>query len=203
MKKILKWVLIVLGSLMVLAFMGFLYFIPPFELLPREAFIQPHIQTVEASLQEIGDPVQRLLAERGRYIVGTSVCNDCHTPIGEQGPKVEEFLAGGVKLSSKAAGTAFSRNLTPHTETGLSQRTDEQVKRVLRSGVGPDGRIFHPTYMPWPSFSKMTDEDLHAVLVYLRNIKPIKHEIPQFTRASEDEVESFYGFDFGKHPDEK
>ncbi len=200
MKKILKWVFIVVGSLVFLLFMGFLYFVPPFDLLPREAFIKPHVQAVEASLQTIGDPVQRLLAERGRYIVGTSVCNDCHTPIGDEGPKWDEYLAGGVKLSSKALGTAYSRNLTPDLETGLAQRTDEQVKRVLRSGIGSDGRIFHPTFMPWPAFTHMTEEDRHAVVVYLRHIKAVKHEVPPFTMESNDQVESFYAYDFAKHP---
>lgn len=203
MKKILKWVLIVAGSLAVVAFLGFLYFIPPFELLPREAFIQPHGQAVDASLQSIADPAQRLLAERGRYIVGGNVCNDCHTPIGEQGPIWDKFLAGGVKFSSKSAGTAIARNLTPDPETGLAQRTDEQVKRVLRTGVGPEGRIFHPTYMPWPPFTRFTEEDRHAVLVYLRNIKSVNHEIPPFSKESGDEVESFYGFDYGKHPEKQ
>ena len=52
------------------------------------------------------------------------------------------------------------------------------MKRVLRSGVYPDGRPISHTAMPWAQFSNWSDEDLHAVVVYLRHIKPVRHEIP-------------------------
>jgi hypothetical protein len=71
-----------------------------------------------------------------------------------------------------------SRNLTPDKETGLGARTDDDVKRVLRSGVYPDGRPIPHNAMPWAQFSNWSDEDLHAVVVYLRHVKPIRHEIP-------------------------
>ena len=32
--------------------------------------------------------------------------------------------------------------------------------------------------MPWPAFSNWTEEDRHAVVTYLRHIKPIAHRIP-------------------------
>ena len=60
----------------------------------------------------------------------------------------------------------------------LARRTDDEVKRVLRSGTFPDGHVVSPTAMPWASFSKWTEEDLHAVVVYLRHLKPVRHQIP-------------------------
>jgi hypothetical protein len=32
--------------------------------------------------------------------------------------------------------------------------------------------------MPWPIYSNWTDEDLHAVVMYLRQVKPVVHRIP-------------------------
>jgi hypothetical protein len=55
---------------------------------------------------------------------------------------------------------------------------------VLRSGVFPDGRVVSYTVMPWGAFSGWTEEDRHAVLVYLRSLPPIRHETPEPTSES-------------------
>jgi hypothetical protein len=89
------------------------------------------------------------------------------------------YLAGGRRFTTNAHGAVVSRNLTPDKETGLGSRTDDEVKRVLRSGVYPDGRPIPHNAMPWAQFSNWSDEDLHAVVVYLRHIRPVRHEIPQ------------------------
>ena len=52
------------------------------------------------------------------------------------------------------------------------------MKRVLRSGVFPDGHVVPYTVMPWASFSNWTEEDRHAVVVYLRHLPAIRHQIP-------------------------
>ena len=51
--------------------------------------------------------------------------------------------------------------------------------RVLRSGISAEGgrQLWHRD-MPWTWFSNWTEEDRHAVLVYLRNIKPVARPIP-------------------------
>ncbi|MGO9481492.1 MAG: c-type cytochrome [Candidatus Kryptoniota bacterium] len=202
MKKILKRVAIAVACLIVVGFLAFLYLIPPFDMLPRDAFINPHAEAVASSLEKIDDPVERALAQRGQYIMSYSDCSDCHTPQGDQGPDWDKFLAGGAKFELKQYGTSFSRNLTPDKETGLARRTDEEVKRVLRSGVFHDGRVFQLTTMPWPAFSNMTEEDRAALVVYLRHIKPIKHSVPEWSPKSSDALYLFYPYDYGE-PEQK
>jgi hypothetical protein len=199
MNKILKRILVTIGVLVVVAFLAFLYLIPPFTLMPREAFVEPYKAAVAASLQSIENPAERVLAERGRYIVARSACNDCHTPVGDKGPNFEKFLAGGNKSSRKNAGTSYSRNLTPDKETGLARYTDDQVLDVWHYGVNAQGRQFELTFMPWADFSNWTLEDKHAVLIYLRHIKAVRHEVPEFTAESNDPVNSFYAGDYAKH----
>jgi mono/diheme cytochrome c family protein len=199
MRKILKWIGIVVACLIVVGFLAFLYLIPPFDLLPREAFINPHSEAVASSLEKIDDPVERAIAQRGQYIMSYSDCSDCHTPQGDQGPNWSEFLAGGAKFELRGIGTAYTRNLTPDAETGLAGRTDDEVKRVLRSGIFHDGRFFQPTTMPWPSFSNMTEEDRHALVVYLRHIKPVKHKVPEWSPESSDALYLFYPYDYAEH----
>jgi hypothetical protein len=113
------------------------------------------------------------------------------------------YLAGGRKFVTAAHGTVVSRNLTPDAETGLARRTDEDVKRVLRSGVYPDGLPIPHMAMPWAQFSNWSDEDLHAVVVYLRHIKPVRHEIPPPAAGNAGDVvpgavEVVYGVDAGR-----
>jgi hypothetical protein len=203
MKKILKWIAIGVVCLIVVGFIAFLYLIPPFDMLPREAFSQPHAAAVASSLEKIDDPVEQALAKRGQYIMSISDCNGCHTPQGDQGPNWDEYLAGGAKFEMIRPGTTYSRNLTPDKQTGLARRTDEEVKRVLRGGVFHDGRIFEPTFMPWPAFTNMTEEDRHALVTYLRHIKPIKHDVPEWSPNSSAPLNSFYPYDYAEHEKKK
>ena len=88
-------------------------------------------------------------------------------------------MAGGAVKMTNRRGTFVSRNLTPDRETGLGRRTDDEVKRVLRSGVFPDGHVVPHSAMPWAEFSNWTEEDRHAVVVYLRSLKPVRHATPE------------------------
>jgi mono/diheme cytochrome c family protein len=127
----------------------------------------------------IADPAERTIAERGRYIVMTTGCSGCHATNGPQGPDLTKYLAGGGLKSNTPQASYVSRNLTPDKETGLARRTDDEVKRVLRSGVFPDGHVVPTTSMPWGAFSNWSEEDRHAVVVYLRHLPAIRHETPE------------------------
>ena len=202
MKAFLKWTGIILGCLFALALVGFLYFIPPFTLAPPETFSEPPA-TAQPSLDGITDPAQRAIAEHGKYIVLHSGCTECHTPQGDEGPMWDQYLAGGNKLNSKANGTVISRNLTSDPQTGLARRTDAQVMRILRAGVLSDGRVVNHRAMPWAAFSNWSEEDRYAVVTFLRNVKPFKHEIPEPSQETiqgkPTENEFFVGGDFAKH----
>jgi mono/diheme cytochrome c family protein len=178
MKRFLKWAL---ATLVVLGFAGllaFLYVIPPFFITPPEAFGKAMADAAPA-VDDIADPAERAIAARGRHIVVTTGCIGCHATNGPQGPDLTKYLAGGAIKAQTPNGTYVSRNLTSDTETGLARRSDDEVKRVLRSGTFPDGHVAAGTVMPWPQFSNWSEEDRHAVVVYLRHIKPVRHQIPE------------------------
>jgi len=80
-----------------------------------------------------------------------------------------------------AFGVSVARNLTPDRETGLGAWSEAQFVKAIRTGqhLGIDsGRPILPP-MPWPSYARMTDEDLHALWVYLRSIPAIRNAAPQ------------------------
>jgi len=177
-KKFLTWTL---ASLLVIAFAGllaFLYFIPPFFITAPEVFGKT-VAEAAPKVDDIADPAERAIAARGRYIVMTTGCSGCHATNGSRGPDLTKYLAGGALKIQTPTGTYVSRNLTPDKETGLARRTDDEVKRVLLSGTFPDGHVAPGTAMPWPMFSNWSEEDRHAVVVYLRHITPVRHQIPE------------------------
>jgi len=178
MKRFLKWTAIALLVVAAGAFGAFLYFIPPFFITPPEDFGKA-MADAAPPVTGISDPAVRAIAERGRYIVRTTGCVGCHATNGPRGPDLTKYLAGGALRIQTPRGTYVSRNLTPDKETGLARRTDDEVKRALRSGLSPDGHVVPGTAMPWPSFSNWSEEDRHAVVVYLRHIPAIRHQIPE------------------------
>ena len=178
MKTFLKWAALLLAVVAVCAFGAFLYFIPPFFITPPEDFGKAMLDAAPG-VADIADPAERAIAARGRYIVMTTGCTGCHATNGPQGPDLTKYLAGGALKVQTAHGTFVSRNLTSDKDTGIGKRTDDELKRVLRSGTFTDGHVVPGTAMPWPEFSNWSEEDRHAVVVYLRHLKPIAHRIPE------------------------
>jgi hypothetical protein len=176
-KTFLKWTLIVVVLLAIVGFCAFLYFIPPFFVAAPETFSKTQNDAAPA-VANIQDPVARALAERGRYLVMTGGCIGCHQIPGPKGPQFDKYLAGGLKFTTHD-GTYVSRNLTSDAETGLPRRSDDEVKRILRSGVFPDGRVVSYRVMPWGTYTSWTEEDRHAVVVYLRHLPAVRHQVPE------------------------
>src|SRR5439155_25829715 len=129
MKRFLKWAAGLILLIAVCAFLAFLFFIPPFFTTPPEEFSKA-VREAAPPVTDITDPAERLLAERGRYIVVGTGCIGFHAPNGPTGPDYSKYLAGGGLKITSARGTIVSRNLTPDKETGLGLRSDDEVKRV-------------------------------------------------------------------------
>jgi len=173
----LKKVGIGIGILLPILFIAFLLLIPPLTLVPQEELIGP-FQSAQTDFSDITDPAKKLFVQRGSYLVHGAGCTDCHTPHGDQGPDMEQYLAGGILLANSDYGGVVSYNLTPDEETGIGARTDDEILRALRSGLFHDGRQINYRAMPWAGFSNMTEEDLRAVVAYLRTIEPRRNKIP-------------------------
>ena len=128
---------------------------------------------------QVVDPVSR-----GEYIVNhVAVCIDCHTPRdpASGAPIPEMFMAGAECFAQLPNGSCLNtRNLTNH-ETGLLNRTDAEIKRMIADGIRPaatgDEALFPA--MPYYVFHNMTEADLDAVVAYLRTIPGVDHAIPR------------------------
>jgi mono/diheme cytochrome c family protein len=74
-------------------------------------------------------------------------------------------------------GRIVASNITPDPETGAGNWTDDQLARAIREGIGHDGRALFPM-MPYTSLRHMSDEDLASLVVYIRSLPPVRHELP-------------------------
>jgi len=118
---------------------------------------------------------------RGKYLVeGPAHCVSCHVSGFEDMVKADSGYAvqlkGGVKFSMGPIGSIYTRNLTPDKKSGLGRYTDEQVFRMMRHGIRPNGVSSMPILMP---FWRMADEDLVAVVSYLRSMPAVENEVPE------------------------
>jgi mono/diheme cytochrome c family protein len=135
------------------------------------------INAFYASLDESakGNPV-----ERGKYLVNTIGCGFCHTPVREDGSMIEELrLAGGQRWDLYPFDDVVSYNLTSDKETGLGSWTDDQIKTFITKGIRRDGSRMIPYPMPWPALASLKEDDLNAIVAYLRTLPPVYNKIPE------------------------
>ena len=76
---------------------------------------------------------------------------------------------GGMEFKG-TWGMAIAANITSHP-TALGRYTDEEVKKMITHGIHPSGMKLMPC-MPYSYYAKMTEQDLDALIAYLRTIPP-------------------------------
>ncbi len=116
--------------------------------------------------------------ERGKYLVTTLGCANCHSPVDETRPgdfPMEPRFAGRVFSKDFGfPGTVIAPNITPDPDTGIGRWTDGEVARAIREGVSRDGRPLFPL-MNYPNYAMLPDSDVMAIVGYLRTQKPIRN----------------------------
>lgn len=112
----------------------------------------------------------------GNYLVQIGHCMDCHTPMNKKGRLEMDKLGAGGRSFHGPWGESISANLTPDKETGLGKWTDAQIKRAIAKGVRADGTKLRPP-MAFRFYKNIKDEDLNAIVAYLRTLKPIKSAV--------------------------
>jgi len=95
--------------------------------------------------------------EYGKYLADSAGCPSCHGP----------GLSGG-KIPQAPPNTVPAANLTP---SGLGNWSEADFIKALRTGIRPDGRVLN-TFMPWPYYAQMTDDELRAIWRFLQAVPP-------------------------------
>lgn len=105
-------------------------------------------------------------ATRGQYLSKAGGCLACHT----EDKKDAVPYAGGRALKTPF-GTFYGPNITPHPEAGIGRWSEADFIRAMRMGERPDGANLFPAF-PYPSFTKIKDNDLRDLWAYLRTLPP-------------------------------
>ncbi len=162
MKKALKIVGIILGSIIGLLLLAALFIsirgVPKYE--PTKLSLE-----VESTPERVQQGLK----------LASMLCMHCHR--GENGK------LSGQKIADMPPqfGVSYSSNITQHPETGIGKWTDGEIVSFLRTGVKPDG-----TFAPFmPRIALMADEDLYSIIAFLRSDHPTVQAVDKKTAPNE------------------
>ena len=111
------------------------------------------------------------LVAQGQYLFAVAGGCACHTV-----PKETQHTGG--RAFPIPFGKVFSTNITPDKQTGLGDWSDQQIYDAVRSGIRRDGSPLLPV-MPYEAYSGMAQQDLKALIAYIRTLKPLKRATPE------------------------
>lgn len=159
-KKLLKWI----GYLLVVALA-----VVVLALLALYMMTETRINKVyDVPVEAIEIPSDPASIERGRHLVAAVVlCMDCHSP-GFSGQVWDDgWLLARLSPSNLTSGNG-----------GIGRMyTDEDWVRAIRHGIGKDGKSL--LVMPSNSFYYLSDEDLGAIITFVKSTPPIDNELPK------------------------
>jgi mono/diheme cytochrome c family protein len=131
------------------------------------------------SVGSSGASEEETVLARGAYLVnGIVACGNCHTPRNADATANADMRLAGGFLIEEPEFRAYAPNITQDLETGIGDWSDEDIMRAIREGVRPDGTVIGPP-MPIPSYSKMSDSDVRAIVAYLRTVTPVRNIVPR------------------------
>jgi mono/diheme cytochrome c family protein len=109
--------------------------------------------TPDTATDTVIAPPEGVTVEYGKYVATYGDCRSCHGPNMTGTPATSMFPA------------------VPNPRPMIATWSEAQFMEAMRSGVRPNGVPF-PKTMPWQNASRMTDNDLAAMYLYLTT--PVK-----------------------------
>ena len=159
LKKILKWIGIVSGGVLgLLVLAAFVLYMLGTSKLNKIYGIPVEAITLPTDPQSI---------ERGKHLATIFICTRCHA----------DNLGGRVDFDVPGMVTIPTPNLTAGAGGAGASFSDEDYVRAIQHGVSPDGKALF--IMPAKSFHYMSNEDLAAVIAYIRSMPPVDNQLPE------------------------
>lgn len=124
------------------------------------------------AIPPIGKPpaFPRAQIERGAELAAIGDCAVCHTPA------LGRDYAGGRPLPTPF-GVVYVSNITPDPDTGIGTWSEDAFRRAMRRGIAQSGRHLYPA-LPYPHFTRATDDDIAALYAFLMTRPPIANTTP-------------------------
>ena len=119
----------------------------------------------DVPVETITIPTDEASIARGEHIATLHLCRICHTEaLSGQAVSVPGLLTFGIPNLTSGAGGVGATN------------ADEDWVRAIRHGVGHDDRGL--VMMPARTFYYLSDEDLGALIAYLKSLPSVDNELP-------------------------
>lgn len=124
-------------------------------------------ENCDVAVESISIPTDEAAIAYGGHIAATRYCGSCHA----------DDLSGGYLMNEPVLAVVAAPNLTAGSGGVGQTNTDEDWIRAIRHGVGHDKRGL--IGMPARIWNKLSDEDLGALIAYLKSVPPVDNEFPE------------------------
>ena len=119
----------------------------------------------DVPVETITIPTDEASVARGEHVATLHLCRICHTEaLSGQAVSVPGLLTFGIPNLTSGVGGVGATN------------ADEDWVRAIRHGVGHDDRGL--VMMPARTFYYLSDDDLGALIAYLKSLPPVDNELP-------------------------
>jgi mono/diheme cytochrome c family protein len=158
MKRVLKWIGVVLGAILGLIILAVaaVYLITGLRM----------NKTYDVAAEPITVPADEETIAWGEHVATIRACNGCHG----------ENMGGDTLVENTLIGKFYPSNLTAGQGGVLDNYSDALLARAVRHGIGYDDKPL--LVMPAHEFKVLSDEDLGAVIAYIRSRPAVDHEQP-------------------------
>jgi mono/diheme cytochrome c family protein len=141
---------------------------------PVSMFIRGVPQPLETPPPPPPSPSDRMA--RGRWLLKTASCHDCHDSVNDKMQKIPgKELGGGMKFTT-AKGVFYASNISSDKASGIGTYSTEDILRAINEGKGKNGRTLY--IMPWSYYKGMTGEDKDALVAALKEEPPTANIVP-------------------------
>lgn len=156
LKRILKWIFIVFGGLIILCIVvvASLYAMGNGRL-TKSYSIQP---------EQVVVPTDQASIQRGKSLA-SALCTHCHG----------QDFSGKPLLDDAQVGYVPAPNLTPGEGGASGEFKEADWVRALRHGVDPEGRAL--IVMPSQNYYYLNDQDLSNLIGYLKSLPAVNHDL--------------------------
>lgn len=115
-------------------------------------------EVIDHSKLPIFGIVPEITKSYGEYLANT--CKGCHG----------NGFSGGA-IPGVPPEFPIPANITSDKENGIGKYTESDFIKAMTEGKTPDGRTLNP-FMPYKNFAKMTDVELRALWLFVKDIPP-------------------------------
>ena len=157
--KILKWIGIVLASLVIIVIIAVV-------VLNVMAGNRLH-KEYEITATPLAVPSDAESIAKGEHLVNILLCKECHGGA----------LEGKEFFNEPPLATIYAPNLTSGEGGATASYSDEDWVRSIRHGVRPDGK---PLFiMPSKEYHHLSEKDLASLIAYLKTVPPANKTWPE------------------------